>query len=508
MNRALTNLLRGTSGRHWLVALPIFLIISYYYAFLASAGWFKDLPNQLDYYDRMAEGFRAGHLYIMQSPSPALLAKADPYAEENFYEDLWLWDASLYKGRYYMYWGPVPGLLLLAYKVVTGHEGVVTDQWPTLVFTFGRFVGGALLILGLARIARMRQPAWVVGLAVAVFGLAAPAPFIVARPHIYEGSLAGGQCFLFLGLLACFHGLIRPKRRTVLFVLAGTLWGLAFGCRATMLIPAVLLVPITAGVIWLRLDRSMRQLIINGLSLGIPVAVAIGAYGIYNYVRFDSPTEFGVNYQVTLQKFTGDNRYIIPNVFSYLFAPVKWSCSFPFVTGLRYRPLSHLITWPSGYQTFELVAGVMVMASWCWLTLVAGWRLIASLCKCTFYASPPRHSNFCASELWALLCSLAVLLSMIPVLKLWEASMRYVGDALGGMVLASTVTAFWLLRHPRINIRWPGRFTVRAMLIAMALHTCFVGAFSAIASYNDPLKHLNPILFESLRRSLSLCGLF
>jgi len=90
------------SLRRLVWALPVTLLISVYYLFLASAGTFHDLASQLSYYDQMCEGFRQGHLYIPLVPSPALLASDDPFRYSNL--NLWLWDATLYKGHYYLYY--------------------------------------------------------------------------------------------------------------------------------------------------------------------------------------------------------------------------------------------------------------------------------------------------------------------------------------------------------------------------------------------------------------------
>ena len=121
---------------------------------------------------------------------------------------IWLWDASLYKGRYYLYWGPVPALLLLLFKGIARYHGTIIDQWPTLLFMLGRLYAGAAIILRMSRYVRTRMPAWFVGLSILIFGLASPTPFIVARPHIYEACLAAGQCFLFWGLYAALCGII------------------------------------------------------------------------------------------------------------------------------------------------------------------------------------------------------------------------------------------------------------------------------------------------------------
>src|SRR5688572_26557275 len=99
-HRAIAMATPMRSGRHLALALPIVLAISVLYLFMASAGTFDDLRRQ-SRYDLMADGFQRGHLYIAQRPSPKLLAQEDPFHPDN--KPLWMWDATLYQGRIYLY---------------------------------------------------------------------------------------------------------------------------------------------------------------------------------------------------------------------------------------------------------------------------------------------------------------------------------------------------------------------------------------------------------------------
>src|SRR5262245_43206216 len=97
-------------------ALPIVLALAAaaaYYVFLASAGhmggtWWRWSA----FYDAQAEGFRAGHLYLPERPSPALKALANPLDPANM--RFWRWDYSYRDGHLYIYWGLVPAALLAA----------------------------------------------------------------------------------------------------------------------------------------------------------------------------------------------------------------------------------------------------------------------------------------------------------------------------------------------------------------------------------------------------------
>jgi len=483
---------------------PILLALSVFYLFLASAGTFHDLQTQRDYYDLMAEGFRAGHLYIKDVPSPELLAKDDPFRYENI--QLWIWDATLYKGRYYLYWGPVPALLLLAYKIVMGSHERITDQWPTALFMIGRLWAGAALILSIASRAKLRQPPWIACLAIAVFGLGNPTPFIVARPHVYEAALAGGQCFLFWGLVAAFWGLELGRLRTVLFAVGGFAWALAIGCRVTNFFCVPVVLANTAAFAWYNSERKWRPWVRDCLALGAPVAAVAVGYGIYNYLRFGAVTEFGVSYQLTMQPFWGNDRYVWPNVFSYLFAPVKVSCRFPFFWIERYRELSKLIEWPSGYQSFELVGGIMLTTGWCWLACIIGIRLLAHL-RTTLGAPRPSDgaSRMTSHEAWLLTTALATMVAIVPVLPLWEASMRYVEDATGGILLIATSCAFWLVRRTDVAKLRISRWLSRMVVATLGLQSAAVGSLIAFRSYEDPFMSSNPVLYQELEQRLSVC---
>jgi hypothetical protein len=241
------------------------------------------------------------------------------------------------------------------------------------------------------------------------------------------------------------------------------------------------------------------------LGLGAPVAAAGLAYGWYNYARFESVTEFGVSHQLTFQPFFGNAAYVLPNVYSYLFAPVSWSCHFPFARILGYRPLSPLLEWPLGYQNFERVGGVMRTAWWCWFVALGALQVLAyALTRRRRLGRGVAVTTLSTQEAWLMASSLGLMLAVVPVLRLWEASMRYVEDALGGMLLIGTVGVFWFLR---IAQSWSCelRFSARVAVTLVALQTCVVGALGGFTTYDNWFKVQNPTLYARIERALSLC---
>ena len=95
---------------------------------------------------------------------------------------------------------------------------------------------------------------------------------------------------------------------------------------------------------------------------------------LYNALRFDSPFEFGMRYQlagerqVTQQFFS--LRYLWFNFRVYFLEPARWSARFPFVHGIAVPPL------PAGYGGVEDPFGVLTNIPLVWLALAVplAWR--------------------------------------------------------------------------------------------------------------------------------------
>ncbi len=90
-------------------ALLFVLII---YVWFISIGPWRSRGHTSDYYSRLASSFLHGQLALEQKPDPALLALPNPYDHKARKNVPVLGDASLYKGKYYLYFGPFPGLAL------------------------------------------------------------------------------------------------------------------------------------------------------------------------------------------------------------------------------------------------------------------------------------------------------------------------------------------------------------------------------------------------------------
>jgi hypothetical protein len=502
---------RARGAKHNAPVLLLLLLLTAYYVFQVTVGTFATLGWNTHYYDLAARGFRAGHLYLELAPPPELLALANPYDPFSSYRKLWLWDALLFHGRYYIYWGPVPALCVLAFRALSGFTGTVHDQWLVLCFMLGRLYGGAALILSLARHSAPRPPAWAVWLAIALFALASPTPFVIARPVIYEASVGAGQCFLFWALFAAFWGVVRSRWRVPALFAAGTLLGLAVNSRVTMVMLVPWLFLFTAFALWRRSGRSLRRVLPPLAAFATPLALSGLAAAYYNYARFGSIGDFGVAYQLTGRQFSSSLGYVLPNLASYSFAELEWSCRFPFAQLSVHRTLTTLFLWPAdydvgGWELGERVGGLLVTVSCCWLVpCVLAFRYLQRLRLRLMQAPGAQRPLLAPLDQWLLACALTSVAALGPALSTWTGSMRYLEDAAGGCVLGSIVVAFSLLRRAaQGGSAWRGRLA-RFSFIALAAHTLLVGVLLGFSGHNDSFRRQNSPLYSALVQRLSIC---
>jgi hypothetical protein len=285
---------------------------------------YPDGINPFAGYDNMlAEAFLGGHLYLPVEPRKELLALADPYdpVQNAPYR---MGDASLYRGKYYLNWGPTPALVLfLPFRALTGRYFPQTMALALFGFLGVVATTGVVLFLG------RRTPGWMLVLAAATLGFANAVPYVLRRVFVYEVSVTCAYGMMAAAVYCFVTGALGERPRLKRVALGSLLVGLAAGARPPMLLGIGLGLVVT----W-RLLRGERWGLALAALLG-PFAVCVGLLGLYNYLRFDSWTDFGYQYILTT---TQNNRLYplfqwrrIPLGLELLFLePPTLSLDFPF----------------------------------------------------------------------------------------------------------------------------------------------------------------------------------
>jgi hypothetical protein len=483
------------------------------YAFFVTGGDWGTWPESTRYYDELATAFRSGRLHLDIVPPDSFAALSDPHDPQNWRNDPALkefvdqvWDASYYGGKFYVYWGPAPALLLWVVRLIFPHP--IGDQFITYGFAAGLFVLSSILIVRLAGRFFSDVPIYLVLTCILVVGLGSPIPWLLTGSAIYEAAITAGSFFLIAGVYAAFDALDRSSPSLSRLALASTLWAFAVASRWSTIIPVAFLAATT--FLWaLRKANPPRRawsVLKFALALSLPIGIGVLGLGCYNWARFGSVLETGYRFQLT---FTDLNRadariysplYMLPNLWFYLFNPISIQPEFPFV-GIAHDAL------PSVFHIAQLdmyhleeVAGLINVIPFVAFSLVPLGR--AFFRKVKGRATPPVRSDSAKDALQWLLVSLygASLLGFLAVLPFFYVTMRYQADFVSPLVLLSAIGVWQGYEDLRGR---PTARTVYALLVLLtAAVSIAVSVILPVAVYFRRYRFLNPELFTPIRRYL------
>jgi hypothetical protein len=469
------------------------------YWVLVTAGHVTERPHfYVGYLDAMAEGFRQWHLHLSIEPSPALLKAANPAGYENHL--LWLWDASLHGGHYYLYWGPVPALLLAIAKTILRVNTLIYDEMMVFALASLQLAAGTWTVGRAARSFFDDPPLPLQIAAVLVIGFANPIPYNLGRGAVYEAAIVGGQAFLMLGIACAAESFARTTSRRRWVVATGSAWALALGCRVSLAPAIALMMAVTA---WAQAGPAegtggrLRRLVRAGAPGAIPLAVGLFLLLLYNRLRFDEWLEFGRRYQLTWIAAPTNARFFLPNLYSYLLRATEVSCRFPYAFAIPDMGPRAFPSWyhlPDGYFIYEQVAGLLVACPWSWLAPAA---LVAAVRQ--------RRAAGWTPAVWAIaVAAIAAVVAILPGMSLASATNRYLGDAVGGVTLLGTFGLFALQRDLQGRPSW--RRAVTAAGLTVALLSVWAGLALGFLGQYAHFPNNNPDLANKLVQKLSLCG--
>jgi hypothetical protein len=328
----------GGGQELWLPASGAVLILS----FVALVYCFTGQFESRELYAAQAEAFRDREAALEVPVNPELLKLADPYdpVQNAPYR---INDASLYRGHWYLYFGPVPALLF--YLPVTLLGGALTDAAALVVLSIAFFVLLVPLVLKLlaydwsSQDEAMPSPRRRLATFGSVVGIGAASGFLflLRRPEIYEVAIAAGVVLFLAHCVLLQRLLTKPSPTPLLAAGAGTALALAVGSRISYLPIAAIFLVIMVGRAW-SLRRSGCELVIVSAAAISPILVVLAGLGAYNYARFGSVTENGLSYQLggldhATQRTISDPRlgalpYVVYHTWLH---PPTVSSTFPFI---------------------------------------------------------------------------------------------------------------------------------------------------------------------------------
>ena len=335
---ALDNVVR----RRLIVAVLVPVILLCTLPMGLSPSYNGEIPDYTNQYELMTESILNGHLYIEYDDiDPRLLAMDNPYdfearkAEGVSYH----WDHAFYNGHYYMYFGVVPVFLLfLPYRILTGTA--LTTYHATQVFT-AFFICGVFAVFHMLVRRFFKEMSLAMYLALSAAFSIMSVWYSVDAPALYCTAISAAVCMevwsIFFFLRAVFCSV--EDKQGIFCAFLGSLFGaLAFGCRPTVALANLLVLPLLAE--YLRNKRITFWLLGRLALAAVPYIVTGILLMLYNYIRFGNPFEFGQSYQLTItdQSHYGDflSQFGLLKIFNgisvFFVSQVPMGDTFPYVS--------------------------------------------------------------------------------------------------------------------------------------------------------------------------------
>lgn len=469
---------RKTDG----IVFALLAIIGWFYFWTATPVWRPELISREGpgYYNLLARGFLKGQLALDKAADPFLATLSDP-TDPAQRVGHGLFDVSYFKGRYYLYWGATPAVVLFVpFHLVTGR--FLDESLAPPLFAFLGFIASVGLVLRVKRRYFPSARASIEVGCVVALGLANMVPALLRRSSVYEAPITCGYACGMLGLAALFHAL-HSHRKTVYLIIAGAMFGLAVGSRPFYLFSAVSLVVVlgqlapSRGLGWDAWKNGPWRR--WALAAILPLVAAGIALAAYNYLRFGSPTEFGLRHQMTGDRITHlpyfGWRFFLYNLQVYGFAGAGWSPYFPFVQPADLPP------YPEGNLGYEDPYGIIVNIPF--VVLAAGLLMANTVSQ---------SRGFFRSVL------IAAAGTGIPLLCFGSATNRYMVDFLPALIVLACLGSLAITARPQKNrlIRYAVTFGILGVIV-------YSSAFNLFASFahNDILRNDHPSLYQGVARA-------
>ncbi len=425
----------------------------------------------------LVDAFESGHLYLAETPSEELLSLDNPYdwSQRSKAGVTASWDHLLYEGKYYSYYGIAPVLLLfLPFHAVTGVY--FASVLAVLLFSI---VGVVFLILLFREYAERFCKNITLGMLVSallIIVFSSGIWYSLCYSNFYEIAQSAGFMFTCGG----FYFLLRSNVAGGGKIRKPSLaWSSAFMSLAVLSRPTLALYCVTALVfIWFGLKKNMSD---NGeklLSKGsikylccalIPYAVFGGLQCAYNFARFGSPLDFGIQYSLTINDFTRSRFYAdFFNISFYNFIlafPVVKS-TFPFVSSNFSR---------LGANGYYFVANENAVGIF--------WRALTSFGLFGIVPAWKKLDREERRKLMFLVLPVSIIAPLIIIFSIWESGygVRYCADFSWQIILGGTAVLF--IVYDRICVHQTKRL-LRTLFPIAALLSLTVN-FALLYEYCD-----------------------
>jgi hypothetical protein len=480
-------------NRVYAFTVAMLIVFSCVCALTSTSKFFEEEYISDHQYNRfLVDALIAGRTYLDHGMPEMMLIAERPYdlkwLERNGYhrDVYWMSDWVYYNGKLYCYFGIVPAILLyVPYKLITGEY--LSNNAGILLFV-------VIAVILMAMLWRFLAKKYMPGTLFVFYLLSFLALFFASGlfgplrfTRFYSIFPAAGFMFIVAGIFLLLKSVEHEKPNRLKVIFACLCFALAVGCRPSLAVVSVI-VPI---VLW-----KYRSLRLAMFILAPYIIVAIPLC-IYNYVRFGSIFDFGVNYNMTNINLAGyallnplgklTNTFFV--FLSYLFTVNDYSLFFPYVESIPrnskfagavvmfYDKGSGMINFPIVFYLFFFFKSIFAKDK-----------------PSTFYLSS----------------SFLIIAAVLIFLNSWLIghSGRYTIDFAFFMILPSIFYAwYWCAGgHARIAGDPPyDRFRLKIVYTLLVI-SILVGLFLFAGHISNDPSPSNPVLFRYLQTSLGIPG--
>lgn len=419
--------------------------------------------------------FENGQVSLPDTPDEKLLAMENPYdTGSRYYNDVpALWDRALYNGKYYSYYGIAPLILFLPYHLITGY--FFPTDIAVMIFSCVGIVFLALFYDKLVKRWFDEIPTAVYISGLVILLASCGIWFSTGRPMFYECAISSG----FMCVTAGAYILIKSEK-VKLFNIAGSsvLFGLAVMCRPTLALYAV-----CACVYHAVYVKSTDKKVLYLISAFLPFVVLGAVQMWYNYARFDSVFDFGIQYSLTVNDFTHTEFHVhqmLIGVYNLLFAPPAFIPDYPFVK----TPFSQLGINGFYFNDVGNSSGILFSSVTVFAYIFSG-KTLKSL--------PDRKSRVKNAVIIGLPC---VFMPLVIVCAMWESgyAVRYMADFSWQVVCGSFIIIYFNCIRSRKSI------VKKIVCIFMGFTAVGTLIINGVQSYNFAFPQENYPKFTDLLR--------
>ncbi len=425
-----------------------------------------------------------GKVYLEQEPSKELMNLSNPYDNtlRNAENVDYVWDMAYYNGKYYVYFGILPVLTVMApYKFITGDY----MELNTVVFIFATltiiFIMKSIMLI-FRRWFKDVPFKFLILFFVAVIS-GGIIMWICRRPITYEVAIISGYYLVIQGIFFILKTIEKQKVNYIYMCLACLSLALAVACRPNLLIASLLIVPVLLKI-FINNIKNRENILKNILVVAIPYGIVGISLMLYNYVRFDNIFEFGAQYQITVNDMRnlGNRIMTIPiGLISYLFKIPTIISQFPFAQ-ISYDT----ITFYGYYWSSAMAGGIFILSPICFALFLI-----------------PKIRNKINKELFFVIIMLSLVGIIICILDivLGGNSQRYAADYAWMFLFAGMMTImaiYQIIKNEKIK-----HYIYKVTLVLVVFSGIINFLLGGVQSEDNYLKSYYPEQYYGIRYGIS-----